>query len=172
MELALLDAGRALRRIVATAIAVLLIYWTSRYHRKSENEFPQQIQGNIKMETAWTLIPFIIFLGMFGWGAKLYFHIERPPDNARNVYVVGKQWMWKLQYPNGQREINTLHVPVGEPVRLTMTSQDVIHSFFLPAFRVKQDVLPRRYTTIWFRPQSRADITCSAPNIAARNTPA
>ena len=137
--------------IVATGVAILLIYWTIRYHRKSENELPEQIQGNIKIETAWTLTPLLIFLGMFGWGAKLYFRIERPPDNARNIYAIGKQWMWKFQYPNGQREINTLHVPVGEPVKITMTSQDVIHSLFLPAFRVKQDVLPRRYTTIWFQ---------------------
>ena len=137
--------------IVATGVAILLIYWAIRYHRKSENELPEQIQGNMKMEAAWTLTPLIIFLGMFGWGAKLYFRMERPPDNARNIYAIGKQWMWKFQYPNGQREINTLHVPVGEPVKITMTSQDVIHSLFLPAFRVKQDVLPRRYTTIWFQ---------------------
>jgi cytochrome c oxidase subunit 2 len=136
---------------VATGVAVLLIYWTLRYHRKRDDELPEQIQGNIKLETAWTVIPLIIFLGMFGWGSKIYFDIERPPDNARNIYVVGKQWMWKLQYATGQREINTLHVPVGEPVKLTMISQDVIHSFFVPAFRVKQDVLPRRYTTLWFQ---------------------
>jgi cytochrome c oxidase subunit 2 len=137
--------------LVATGIAVILIYWAIRYHRKRENELPEQIQGNMKVEAAWTLIPFVIFMGMFGWGSKIYFDIERPPDNARNVYVVGKQWMWKLQYATGQREINTLHVPVGEPVKLTMTSQDVIHSFFVPAFRIKQDVLPNRYTTIWFQ---------------------
>jgi cytochrome c oxidase subunit 2 len=136
---------------VSTAVAVLLIYWTLRYHRKNDNEFPQQIQGNIKVETAWTLIPFILFVGMFAWGAELYFKIEKPPANAREVYVVAKQWMWKLQYTNGQREINTLHVPVGEPIRLVMTSEDAIHSFFIPAFRVKQDVLPARYTTLWFQ---------------------
>ncbi|MFN7996193.1 MAG: cytochrome c oxidase subunit II [Bryobacteraceae bacterium] len=136
---------------VATAIAAVLIYWAIRYHRKRDNELPAQIQGNIKVEAAWTFIPLVIFLGMFGWGSKLYFRIERPPDNARNIYAIGKQWMWKLQYATGQREINTLHVPVGEPVKLTMTSQDVIHSFFVPAFRIKQDVLPGRYTTIWFQ---------------------
>ncbi len=137
--------------IVATGIAVILIYWAIRYHRKRENELPPQIQGNNKMEAAWTLIPMFIFLGMFGWGSKIYFDMERPPNNARNVYVVGKQWMWKTQYATGQREINTLHVPVGEPVKLTMISQDVIHSFFVPAFRIKQDVLPDRYTAIWFQ---------------------
>lgn len=136
---------------VAIGIAVVLVYWALRYHRKSENELPQQIEGNIKMEATWTVVPFILFLGMFGWGAHLYFHIEETPANAREIYVVAKQWMWKLQYTNGEREINTLHVPVGEPIRLVMTSQDVIHSFFIPAFRVKQDVLPERYTTLWFQ---------------------
>ncbi len=137
--------------VVATGIAVLLIYWTIRYHRRREDELPEQIEGNIRIEAAWTVIPLLLFLGMFGWGAKLYFEIERPPANARTVYVVAKQWMWKAQYATGQREINTLHVPVGEPVQLIMISQDVIHSFFVPAFRIKQDVLPRRYTAIWFQ---------------------
>ena len=136
---------------VATAIAIFVIYSAIRYHRKHENELPAQIQGNTKLEAAWTVIPLIIFLGMFAWGAKLYFDIERPPNDAIDVWVVGKQWMWKLQYPNGQREINELHVPVGQAVKLTMTSQDVIHSFFVPAFRIKQDVLPGRYTELWFR---------------------
>jgi cytochrome c oxidase subunit 2 len=140
----------ALCGAITIAIAAVLIYWMIRYRRRRENELPTQIQGNMKLEAAWTVIPLIIFLGMFGWGAKVYFDIERPPDNARNVWVVGKQWMWKMQFATGQREINTLHVPVGEPIRLTMTSQDVIHSFFVPAFRIKQDVLPNRYTTIWF----------------------
>ncbi len=104
----------------------------------------------IPAEIAWTVIPFFIFMGMFAWGAKLYFDIERPPDNAITMYAVGKQWMWKIQHPEGQREINELHIPVGRPVKLTMISQDVIHSFFVPAFRTKQDVLPGRYTTTWF----------------------
>ncbi len=141
----------ALCGLVATAIAALLIYWAIRYRRRRENELPEQIEGNIKVEAAWTVIPLILFLGMFGWGAKLYLDVERPPNNARNIFIVGKQWMWKAQYVTGQREINTLHVPVGEPIKLTMISQDVIHSFFVPAFRIKQDVLPRRYTTIWFQ---------------------
>jgi cytochrome c oxidase subunit 2 len=136
---------------VATAIAIFVIYSALRYHRKHENELPEQIQGSTKLEAAWTITPLIIFLGMFGWGAKLYMDIERPPNDAIDVWVVGKQWMWKLQYANGQREINNLHVPVGQAVKLTLTSQDVIHSFFVPAFRIKQDVLPGRYTEIWFR---------------------
>ena len=135
---------------VATAIAAFLIYSAVRYHRKHDNEMGNQRRYNIPVEATWMILPFFLFMGMFGWGAKLYFDIERPPDNAISMYAVGKQWMWKTQHPEGQREINELHIPVGRPVKLTMTSEDVIHSFFVPAFRTKQDVLPGRYTTTWF----------------------
>lgn len=137
---------------VATAIACVVIYSALRYHRKNESEFPPpSISNSARIETAWTVIPFFLFMGMFGWGAKLYFDIERPPDDALEVFVIAKQWMWKTQQLNGIREINELHVPVGQSVKLLMTSQDVIHSFYVPAFRIKQDVLPGRYTSIWFR---------------------
>ncbi len=95
-------------------------------------------------------MPFFVFMGIFFWGAKVFFVSFRPPDNAFEVRVVGKQWMWKFQHPEGKREINKLHVPVGQPVRLLLTSEDVIHSIFVPAFRVKQDVLPGCYSDIWF----------------------
>ena len=87
---------------------------------------------------------------MFGWGASLYFTISRPPAEALAITVVGKQWMWKFQHPQGPREINQLHIPVGRPVQLTMASEDVIHSVYVPAFRVKMDVVPGRYTSMWF----------------------
>ena len=103
-----------------------------------------------RLRSCGRVVPFIFFMGFFVWGAKLYFEIQRPPDNAISMYVVGKQWMWKIQHPEGQREINELHIPIGRPVKLTMTSEDVIHSFFVPAFRTKQDVLPGRYTMTWF----------------------
>jgi cytochrome c oxidase subunit II len=135
---------------VSVGIAIFLIYSAIRYHRKSENELGSQTRYNISIEAAWTVIPFILFMAFYVWGAELYFHIQRPPDDAINMYVVGKQWMWKIQHPEGQREINELHIPVGRPVKLTMTSEDVIHSFFVPAFRTKQDVLPGRYTMTWF----------------------
>jgi cytochrome c oxidase subunit 2 len=135
---------------VALGIACFLIYCAIRYHRHAENELGSQKRYNIPIEVAWTVVPFVLFLGMFGWGAKMYFDIERPPNNAIGMYVVAKQWMWKIQHPEGQREINELHIPAGQAVKLTMTSEDVIHSFFVPAFRTKQDVLPGRYTTIWF----------------------
>ncbi len=136
---------------VAVGIATFLIACLIRYRRKRNNELPPQIKNYLPAEAAWIILPFLSFMGMFAWGAKLYFDIERPPDNAIEMFAVGKQWMWDIQYPTGQREINTLHIPVGMPVRLTMTSQDVIHSFFVPAFRTKQDVLPKRYTTTWFK---------------------
>jgi cytochrome c oxidase subunit 2 len=108
------------------------------------------ILGSTALETTWSLVPFGIFLIFFVWGAVLYFQERTPPRNAMEIYVVAKQWMWKLQHVDGQREINELHVPVDRDVKLIMTSQDVIHSFFVPAFRLKQDVLPGRYTTLWF----------------------
>ena len=88
----------------------------------------------------------------FGWGAWIYFQERKPPQNAAEVYTVAKQWMWKFEHMEGQREINELHVPIGRDVKMIMTSQDVIHSFFVPAFRIKQDVLPGRYTVAWFHP--------------------
>jgi cytochrome c oxidase subunit II len=99
----------------------------------------------------WSVIPFFIFLGMFGWGAQIYFNESQEPKNAMEVHVIGKQWMWKLEHLQGKREINELHVPLGQMVKLEMTSQDVIHSFFMPAFRIKEDVLPGRYTAQWFK---------------------
>lgn len=137
---------------VAVAIALFDIYCCVRYRRKDPDELPVQIRKKLKVELTWTIVPFILFMGMFGWGAKTYFDVEQPPADTINVFVVAKQWMWKIEHPNGIREINTLHIPVGRPIRLTMISEDVIHDFFVPAFRTKQDVLPDRYMTIWFRP--------------------
>ena len=136
---------------VAVAIAAFIVYCGVRYRRRHANEMGAQVRNNFPVEFAWTVIPFILFMCMFAWGAKLYFDVERPPADAIEMFAVGKQWMWKIQHPEGQREINTLHIPVGRPVRLTMTSEDVIHSFFVPAFRTKQDVVPGRYTTTWFQ---------------------
>ncbi len=133
-------------------IATLVIAFAIRYRRRTEDYFPTPVVGSKALESAWTLIPLFLAMIMFFWGASVYFDIFRVPDNALEVYVVGRQWMWHLQHPGGQREINALHVPVGRPVRLIMTSEDVIHSFYVPAFRVKLDVLPGKYTSIWFEP--------------------
>jgi cytochrome c oxidase subunit 2 len=102
------------------------------------------------LEWFWTLTPLGVFMVMFVWGGTIYFGAFRPPDDATPIYVVAKQWMWKLQHPEGQREINALHIPSGRPFKLLMTSEDVIHSFFVPAFRLHMDVLPNRYTSVWF----------------------
>lgn len=136
---------------VTVAIAIFITYCAVKYRRKHPDELPVQINGNHKVEAAWTIIPLIIFMGMFSWGAKTYFDVEEPAPDTVNVFVVAKQWMWKIEHPNGIREINTLHVPIGRAIRLTMISEDVIHDFYVPAFRIKQDVLPRRYMTIWFK---------------------
>jgi cytochrome c oxidase subunit II len=131
-------------------IAVLIVGFMVRYKRRSENEIGREVHGALALELAWSGIPLLICLGMFVWGTVVFFDIQKPPANAVEYFVTGKQWMWKIQHPSGVKEINDLHVPVGVPIKLTMTSEDVIHSFFLPNFRVKQDVLPGRYTTVWF----------------------
>jgi len=133
---------------IFTAIA----YFAIRYRRRSDRELPRAVHGGLPLEIAWSVIPFGLTMVMFTWGASVYFKESRPPDNALQIYVVAKQWMWKLQHMEGRREINELHIPLGRPVKLTMTSEDVIHSFYVPAFRVKQDVVPGRYSTLWFEP--------------------
>jgi len=131
-------------------IFVCVVYFAARYrHRKGI--LAEQIEGSTPLELTWSIIPFGVFMVIFAWGAVVYFQLRTPPRDATEVYVVGKQWMWKLEHAEGQREINSLHVPVGRDVKLIMTSQDVIHSFFIPDFRIKQDVLPGRYTVAWFR---------------------
>lgn len=131
-------------------ISGVLIFFVIKYRRRNPFEIPRPIDGSHKLETLWSVIPFIIAMSMFAWGAQIYFENSRPPQNANEIYVVGKQWMWKIQHSTGQREINELHVPVGRKIKLIMTSEDTIHDFFIPAFRIKTDVLPGRYTTQWF----------------------
>ena len=135
----------------ATVIALFMLYFAIKYRRRSDEDRPAAIAGSLTLELAWTIIPLAIALYIFVWGAQIYFSWGRPPNDCLEVYVVAKQWMWKFQHLHGQREINQLHVPVNQPVKLTMISQDVIHSFFVPAFRTHQDVLPERYTTVWFQ---------------------
>jgi cytochrome c oxidase subunit 2 len=131
-------------------IAGTIIVFMIRYRRRDPDEIPESVHGSLALEIAWTVPPLVIVMVIFFWGASLFATIQRPPDDAINIDVVGKQWMWKLQHMEGRREINELHIPVGKPVKLTMTSEDVIHSFFVPAFRTKQDAVPGRYTTTWF----------------------
>ncbi len=131
-------------------ISIILVFFVIRYRRRTPYEIPRPIAGSHKLETLWTVIPFVIAMTMFAWGARVYFEQYSPPENAIEIYVVGKQWMWKVQHSTGQREINELHIPVGRKVKLIMASEDVIHDFFVPAFRMKADVVPGRYTSEWF----------------------
>jgi cytochrome c oxidase subunit 2 len=126
-----------------------IVFFAWKYRRRPGVE-PTQIEGSTKLELTWSILPFLVMLVMFAWGAQLYFAAQQPPKDAMEVFVTGKQWMWKIQYPDGGREINELHVPVGQPVKLTMASEDVIHSFSIPAFRVRHDVVPGHYDSLWF----------------------
>jgi cytochrome c oxidase subunit II len=127
-----------------------IFYFMIKYRRRSQEERPPATEQSLSLELTWIVIPSLICVGLFFWSASLFFVEARPPQGAMEIFVVGKQWMWHLQHPEGPREINQLHIPVDVPVRLTMTSEDVIHDFFVPAFRVKMDVVPGRYTSEWF----------------------
>src|SRR5262245_61987791 len=136
---------------VGVGVAIVLIGFAVRYRRRSGmTTAPAAMHGNRLIEIAWTVTPLFFFLSFFTWGASVYLDAFRAPDDATVVYGVGKQWMWKFQHPGGQREINALHVPAGRPIKLLLTSEDVIHGFFVPDFRVHMDVLPNRYTSVWF----------------------
>jgi cytochrome c oxidase subunit 2 len=131
-------------------IFLLVVYFTIRYRRRSDDEIPPRVGKHYALEITWTIVPFGILLVMFFWGAKIYADLNRPAEHALEIHVVGKQWMWKIEHPEGVREIDALHIPVGQPIKLVMASQDVIHDFFIPAFRVKQDIVPGSYVTEWF----------------------
>lgn len=137
---------------MAVLIAGLVLFFAFKYHRRAEDERTPRILGNNALEWFWTITPLFVFLVMFVWGATIYTAVAEPPPDAPEIFVVGKQWMWKIQHPDGQREINELHIPVDRPVKLTLTSEDVIHDFFVPAFRTKIDVIPGRYVRTWFQP--------------------
>lgn len=138
--------------VMGLLVAVLMIYFSVKYRRRPGDVGPPPpTNPSHALEWFWTLSPLVVFMVMFVWGATLYFGAYRAPDDATVIYGIGKQWMWKFQHPEGQREINELHVPTGRPFKMMLTSEDVIHSFFVPEFRVHQDVLPDRYTSVWFQ---------------------
>ncbi|MDQ6625941.1 MAG: cytochrome c oxidase subunit II [Verrucomicrobiota bacterium] len=137
---------------VAFLVCAAISFFCIRYRRGSKADRTPMQMSQRKFELTWTIVPFFVFLGIFFWAAEVFFGMSRPPANATEIYVVGKQWMWKIQHPDGRREINELHIPVGQPVKLIMASEDVIHDLFIPDFRTKQDVVPGRYTTEWFTP--------------------
>lgn len=142
---------------------VLSIYFTIKYRRGKPANRKHAPNRNVLLEVSWTLIPFVLLIVFFIWSTRLFVDLHEPPANALKIDVIAKQWMWKFQHSGGQGEINELHVPVGEPVELTMASEDVIHSLFVPALRIKQDVVPGRYTTMWFTADKpgRYELTCA-----------
>jgi cytochrome c oxidase subunit 2 len=136
--------------VVGLVLVGAILFTFSIRYRRSVHPVATQIEGSTLLEATWTIIPLGLFLICFVWGALLYFRIYNPPVNSMNIYIVGKQWMWKAEHPGGQHEINALHVPTGQPIQLTMISQDVFHSFSIPDFRIKREVIPGRYSTVWF----------------------
>jgi cytochrome c oxidase subunit II len=131
-------------------IFTLFVVFMVKYRRRDPDSVGARIHGGMILEVTWSVIPLLIVMGLFVWATQVFFAISRPPAETMNIYAVGKQWMWKFQHMDGQREINELHVPVGRPVKMIMTSEDVLHDLFFPAFRVKADVIPGRYTRLWF----------------------
>jgi cytochrome c oxidase subunit 2 len=140
----------AVTAFFAVLIGVLVVVFAVKFRRRHADEIGVAIHGSLALELLWTVIPLGIAMVMFAWGAKVFFDVYRPPAGAMEIFIVGKQWMWKAQHADGMREINELHVPVGRPVKLVMGSEDVIHSYYIPAFRVKADVIPGRYNSLWF----------------------
>jgi len=138
--------------LIGLTLVILIVTSFCILYSKERHPVAVQIEGSTILEATWTIIPLGLFLVMFVWGALIYFRVYTPPANAMNIYVVGKQWMWKAEHPGGQHEINSLHVPTGQAVQLTLISQDVFHSFSIPAFRVKREAIPGRYTSVWFEP--------------------
>lgn len=133
-------------------ICVLILTYAIKYRRGSRADRSNPRSHNAKLEAIWVGGPLVLSIAIFAWATYVFFYMYRAPENSSEIYVLGRQWMWELTHPEGKREINELHVPLGRPVRLMMTSQDVIHSFFVPAFRMKQDVVPGRYVSTWFEP--------------------
>lgn len=133
-------------------IAGLIVFFLMRYRRKGPNDITPHITHNLNLEIAWSVLPLLICLVVFFWGFNGFVRANVAPGNSMEIQVTAKKWLWQFEYPDGTRTINDIHVPIGKPVRLVMTSEDVLHSFFVPAFRVKHDVVPGRYTEVWFEP--------------------
>jgi cytochrome c oxidase subunit II len=134
----------------ALLVVVLVVYFGIKYRDDTGLKVGAPITGSVPLEIGWSIIPFIVAIGIFLWSTVVFFHYVRPPDETLELYATGKRWMWRFQHLDGQREINTLHVPVGRAVKITFTSEDVLHDLFIPAFRVKADAIPGRYSAIWF----------------------
>lgn len=133
-------------------VTIVVIAFAVKYRTNDPLKVGERIHGSIPLELAWSIIPFIISLVIFWWSAVVFFNLQRPPDQTLDIYATGKRWMWKFQHLDGQSEINELHVPMGRPIKITFTSEDVLHSMFFPDFRVKADAIPGRYSSVWFTP--------------------
>ena len=140
----------AVTAFFAVVVSVLVIVFAAKYHTKDPLAVGQPIHGSMPLELAWSIIPFLISIVIFAWASDVFFDLVRPPDQTLEIYATAKRWMWKFQHLDGQNEINELHVPVGRAVKVTFTSEDVLHSMFFPSFRVKADAIPGRYSTVWF----------------------
>ncbi len=140
----------ALTAFVALLVVALVAYFALKYRDHTGDRIGAPVTASVLLELGWSLIPFFIFIGIFVWSSIVFFHIVRAPDQTLEIYSTGKRWMWRFQHVDGQREINELHVPLGRPVRVVFTSEDVLHDLFIPAFRVKADAVPGRYSAIWF----------------------
>ena len=136
--------------LITVGVAAAVVYFAVKYRRRHPDDVGADIHGSLTLELVWTFIPFVLSMVMFGWGASLFFRLATPPANAMEVFVVGKQWMWKVQHPEGVREVNEMHVPIGRPIRISLGSEDVLHDYSIPAFRVKMDAVPGKITTLWF----------------------
>jgi cytochrome c oxidase subunit 2 len=136
--------------LLSAPVFILMLVFALKYRRGRTANRKHRTDRSVGLETSWAVVPFVLLLVFYVWATWLFVELHNPPDGALEINVVAKQWMWKFQHPGGQREIDTLHVPIDTPVKLTMASQDVIHSLFIPALRIKQDVVPDRYTTLWF----------------------
>ena len=142
----------AITAFFALIVVVCVTYFAIKYRDHTGDRVGAPITGSVPLELGWSLIPFFVAIGIFIWASVVFFHIVRAPDQTLDIYSTGKRWMWRFQHIDGQREINELHVPVGRPVRVVFTSEDVLHDLFIPAFRVKADAVPGRYSAIWFEP--------------------
>ena len=142
----------AITAFFAVGVVIFVVYFAIKYRDDTGDKVGAPITGSVPLELGWSLIPFFISIGIFVWASVVFFHIVRAPDQTLDIYSTGKRWMWRFQHIDGQREINELHVPVGRPVRVVFTSEDVLHDLFIPAFRVKADAVPGRYSAIWFEP--------------------
>ena len=148
----------AVSAFFAVLVAALVVFFAIKYRRRHPDEVGADIHGSLALELTWTFIPFVLSMVMFVWGADLFFRLATPPADAMEIFVVGKQWMWKVQHPEGVREINELHVPIGRNVRITLGSEDVLHDYSIPAFRVKMDAVPGKLTTMWFKATSAGHV--------------